>query len=123
MNLGNFYVALSVKDLDTSVAFYEALGFSTWGGAREQGWLILRSPTCTIGLYQGHIEKNTLTFNPGWDRDAQTLASFTDVRELQKQAKAAGLSLEREADESGEGPDYFIVHDPDGNPVMVDQHV
>ena len=122
MNFGTFSISLAVKDLEASRAFYEKLGFETLGDYSEQGWMMLRSPTLTLGLFKGHIEKNTLTFNPGWDANAQNLDEFTDVRELQKQLKAAGVELTREADEATEGPEFFIVTDPDGNPILVDQH-
>jgi catechol 2,3-dioxygenase-like lactoylglutathione lyase family enzyme len=123
MELGNFSVSLAVKDLEASRAFYETLGFATMGGEAEQGWLILRNGTTVIGLFQGMFERNILTFNPGWDVDAQPLGSFTDVRELQRRLKAAGLAFEQEADEATTGPASFIVVDPDGNPVLFDQHV
>jgi lactoylglutathione lyase len=123
MELGNFSVSLAVKDLAASRAFYETLGFSAMGGEAEQGWLILKNGTTIIGLFQGMFERNMLTFNPGWDGDAQTLGSFTDVRELQRRIKAAGVAIEAEADETTTGPASFIVNDPDGNPVLFDQHV
>jgi catechol 2,3-dioxygenase-like lactoylglutathione lyase family enzyme len=121
--LGAFSVSLAVKDLARSRAFYEKLGFSRVGGDPEQNWLIMRSGTTTIGLFQGMFERNMLTFNPGWDSNAQQLDSFTDVRELQKQLKAAGVQLVSEADESTTGPASFVAIDPDGNPILVDQHV
>jgi lactoylglutathione lyase len=123
MDLGNFSVSLAVKDLVASRAFYETLGFTVIGGDADQGWLILRNGTTVIGLFQGMFERNILTFNPGWDADAQPLESFTDVRALQHQLKAAGLSLEQEADETTTGPASLIVVDPDGNPILLDQHV
>jgi catechol 2,3-dioxygenase-like lactoylglutathione lyase family enzyme len=123
MNLGAFSVSLSVKDLAASKAFYEQLGFAAVGGDAEQGWLILKSPSCTIGLFQGMFERNMLTFNPGWDENAQPLRDFTDVRQIQKALKSEGVAFATEADENADGPASFIVLDPDGNPVLVDQHV
>ncbi len=122
MNLGAFSLSLSVKDIAASQAFYEKLGFTVIGGEREQGWLILKSPTCVLGLFQGMFEKNMLTFNPGWDSNAQPLEQFMDVREIQKVLKSAGITLDSEADESTTGPASFMLTDPDGNPVLVDQH-
>ncbi|MCB0217330.1 MAG: VOC family protein [Caldilineae bacterium] len=123
MQLGAFSISLAVKDLEASRAFYEALGFEAFAGEAQQGWLILRNGAHVIGLFQGMFDRNILTFNPGWDQRAQPLESFTDVRELQRRLKAKGLTFEAEADESGSGPASFIVVDPDGNPVLVDQHV
>ena len=123
MELGAFSVSLNVKDLEASRRFYEALGFSQFHGDASQGWLILKNGTTVIGLFQGILERNTLTFNPGWDSDAQPLDSFTDVREIQRRLRAAGIEIATEVDASGTGPGFFIVADPDGNPVFVDQHV
>ena len=123
MELGAFSVSLNVKDIEASRAFYETLGFAPVMGDAAQGWLILRNGITTIGLFQGMFEKNSLTFNPGWDANAQPVASFTDVRELQRQLKAAGIEFTAEADESGSGPASFSIVDPDGNPILVDQHV
>ena len=123
MNLGNFSVSLAVKDLAASRAFYEAFGFSQVGGDAAQGWLILRNGDTVIGLFQGMFDRNMLTFNPGWDRECNTVPGFTDVRELQKQLKAKGIALAVEADESTTGPAHLFAIDPDGNPVMLDQHV
>jgi len=123
MQLGNFYPALAVKDLKASIAFYEALGFSAMGGDAASGWQIMQNGETTIGLYQGMFESNILTFNPGWDRQAQTLDDFEDVREIQKKLKAAGLALDVEADETSTGPAHLILTDPDGNTIMLDQHV
>ena len=122
MPLGAFSISLAVKDLDASRAFYQTLGFSPFGGNAEQGWLIMKNGQTVIGLFQGMFERNMLTFNPGWDQDAQPLAEFTDVRELQRGLKAAGVAFVAEADEGTTGPASFIVTDPDGNPVLVDQH-
>lgn len=123
MILGAFSVSLAVKDLAASRAFYEALGFTQFGGHAEQNWLIMKNGSHVIGLFQGMFPKNMLTFNPGWDQNAQPLDGFTDVREIQRQLKAQGLALEMEADDSTTGPASFIVVDPDGNPVLFDQHV
>lgn len=123
MQLGNFSVSLAVKDIAASKAFYEKLGFTVFGGQQEQHWLIMKNGTTVIGLFQGMFERNMLTFNPGWDGDCNTLPAFTDVRELQKRLKAQGVELATEADESGTGPGSFMVVDPDGNPILVDQHV
>ena len=122
MNLGTFSMSLCVQDLAKSRDFYTKLGFEVLGDYSEQGWMMLRSPTLTLGLFEKYIQKNTLTFNPGWDENAQNLDEFTDVRELQKQLKAQGVSFFEEADESSEGPAHFVVVDPDGNPILVDQH-
>ncbi len=123
MDLGNFSLSLAVKDLSASKAFYEKLGFHPIGGDESQGWLILKSPSCIIGLFQGMFEKNTLTFNPGWDENGEELDQFTDVRELQKRLKADGVTFVSEADESTSGPASCIALDPDGNPILLDQHV
>ncbi|MGH1366447.1 MAG: VOC family protein [Calditrichia bacterium] len=123
MNLGAFSVSLAVKDIKASKAFYEKLGFEEAGGDITQNWLILRNGTHVIGLFQGMFEKNILTFNPGWNQNAESLDSFTDVRELQKQLKSDGMEFNVEADESTKGPASFVLTDPDGNPVLVDQHV
>jgi len=123
MQLGNFSVSLAVKDIQASKNFYEKFGFTAFGGDASQGWLILKNGTTVIGLFQGMFEKNILTFNPGWDSNATTLPTFTDVRELQRQLKAAGVTLVSEADESTTGPASFTALDPDGNPILVDQHV
>ena len=122
MELGAFSISLTVKDIKASIAFYEKLGFSTLGGVPDENWAILKNGDHIIGLFQGMFDKNMLTFNPGWNQDAQNLDAFTDVRELQKQLKAAGVSFIQEADESTEGPASFMIEDPDGNPILVDQH-
>jgi catechol 2,3-dioxygenase-like lactoylglutathione lyase family enzyme len=116
-------VSLAVKNLKASRDFYEKLGFEAVGGEPAQNWLILRNGTVTIGLFQGMFERNILTFNPGWDDKAQAVKDFTDVREHQRRLKAQGLQLQTEADETSKGPASFIVVDPDGNPVLLDQHV
>ncbi len=123
MELGAFSISLAVKDLQASKTFYEKLGFTVFGGNASQNWLILKNGDHTIGLFQGMFEKNTLTFNPGWDSNACKLDTYTDVRDLQRQLKAAGVQLITEADETTTGPASFIVVDPDGNPILVDQHV
>jgi catechol 2,3-dioxygenase-like lactoylglutathione lyase family enzyme len=123
MNLGTFSISLAVKDIEASRSFYEKFGFKVFGGDAAQNWLILKNGDCVIGIFQGMFEKNILTFNPGWDGSAQPLAAFTDVRELQRQLKAQGVQFEQEADESTSGPAHFIAVDPDGNPILVDQHV
>lgn len=123
MQLGNFSVSLAVKDIAVSRAFYEKLGFTVWGGDQAQNWLILKNGSTVIGLFQGMFDRNLLTFNPGWDSDAKTLPDFTDVRELQRGLKARGVQLLSEADEATSGPASFMVEDPDGNQILVDQHV
>jgi catechol 2,3-dioxygenase-like lactoylglutathione lyase family enzyme len=123
MELGVFSVSLAVKDLEASKSFYEKLGFHVFGGDAAQKWLILKNGDHTVGLFQGMFEKNILTFNPGWDKNGNTLDSFTDVRDLQRELKARGMKFENEADESTTGPASFIVIDPDGNPILIDQHV
>lgn len=121
--LGAFSISLTVKDLPASRDFYRKLGFEPIGGKLEQNWLILRNGTTTIGLFQGMFERNMLTFNPGWDSQCATLEQFTDVRVLQKQLQAEGVAIATPADESTTGPASFVVIDPDGNPILVDQHV
>jgi catechol 2,3-dioxygenase-like lactoylglutathione lyase family enzyme len=123
MQLGAFSISLAVKDLQASKAFYEKLGFAAFAGNAAQNWLILKNGDTVIGLFQGMFPKNILTFNPGWDQSARPLASFTDVRELQRQLKAQGVALQQQADESTTGPASFIAVDPDGNSILVDQHV
>jgi lactoylglutathione lyase len=123
MQLGNFSISLAVKDLEASRRFYENFGFTVFGGEAAQNWLILKNGTHVIGLFQGMFDRNILTFNPGWDSNAQKLASFTDVRELQRQLKARGVEFQQQADESTSGPASFVVTDPDGNPLLFDQHV
>ena len=123
MELGNFSISLAVKDIEASRAFYEKFGFSVFGGNAAQKWLILKNGDHVIGLFQGMFDRNMLTFNPGWDSNANRLDAFTDVRDLQRALKAQGVPLLSEADESGSGPASFMAIDPDGNPVLVDQHV
>src|ERR1700694_3221602 len=122
MKLGAFSVSLSVKDLEASKSFYEKLGFSVFGGNAAQHWLIMKNGDHTIGLFHGMFENNILTFNPGWDQDTNTLASFTDVRDLQRALKAQGIKIQTEADESTSGPASFVIVDPDGNAILIDQH-
>lgn len=123
MQLGAFSISLAVKDIEASQAFYEKFGFKVFGGDAAQNWLILKNGDHVIGLFQGMFERNILTFNPGWDSNAQPLTAFTDIRELQRQLKAQGVELQQEADEHTTGPASFIAVDPDGNPIYVDQHV
>jgi catechol 2,3-dioxygenase-like lactoylglutathione lyase family enzyme len=123
MRLGNFSVSLAVQDLHRSRAFYEKLGFRAVFGDAASNWLILQNETCTIGLFQGMLEKNTLTFNPGWDRAGNTLPDFDDIRDIQKSLKAQALPLVLQADESSTGPAHLCLLDPDGNPTLIDQHV
>lgn len=122
MNLGAFSISLNVKDIHKSKEFYEALGFETLGGDINQNWLILKNGTTVIGLFQGMFEKNMLTFNPGWNQNAENLESYTDVREIQKELRKKGIEFISEADESTEGPGHFTIVDPDGNPILFDQH-
>jgi len=124
MKLGAFSISLTVKDIQASKAFYEKLGFSVFGGNAAQKWLIMKNADDhIIGLFQGMFEKNILTFNPGWDQNANKVDLFTDVRDLQRQLKAQGITMQTEADESTTGPASFIIVDPDGNPILVDQHI
>lgn len=123
MKLGAFSISLTVKDIQVSKEFYEKLGFEFFGGDASQNWLILKNGDTVVGLFQGMFEKNMLTFNPGWDGNAQELDDFTDVREIQRQLKGQGVEFIDEADESTTGPASFIVLDPDGNPILLDQHV
>jgi predicted enzyme related to lactoylglutathione lyase len=123
MELGSFSISLAVKDIKVSKAFYEKLGFEEFGGEIADNWVILKNGDHVIGLFQGMFEKNILTFNPGWDQNAQKLDSFTDVRELQRKVKAHGVDLVSEAEEGTTGPASFMLIDPDGNPILVDQHV
>ena len=125
MQLGVFSLSLTVKDIKTSKEFYQALGFEVFHGDESQGWLIMKHPSCTIGLFQGMFERNMLTFNPGWDANAQPIAGATDIRELQKALKAKGIELDTEiaADSGDSGPASITLRDPDGNPILLDQHV
>jgi lactoylglutathione lyase len=123
MELGAFSVSLAVKDIEASKGFYEKLGFTVFMGDQSNGWLIMKNGYRVIGVFQGMFESNVLTFNPGWDSAAKPLDTFTDVRELQRQLKASGVNLISEADESSTGPASFMIADPDGNTILVDQHV
>jgi catechol 2,3-dioxygenase-like lactoylglutathione lyase family enzyme len=123
VRLGSFSVSLAVKDIGASRVFYEKLGFRVWGGDQAKGWLILQNETSTIGLFQGMFPENTLTFNPGWDRSGNTLPDFDDVRTIQRMLKDRGLTLAMEADAATSGPASVMVMDPDGNPILIDQHV
>ena len=123
MDLGNFSVSLAVKDIAASRAFYEKLGFAVFLGDQAKHWLIMKNGEHVIGLFQGMFDKNVLTFNPGWDSNARQLPEFTDVRELQRRLKKSGVAMLSEADESTTGPASFMVADPDGNTILVDQHV
>jgi catechol 2,3-dioxygenase-like lactoylglutathione lyase family enzyme len=123
MELGAFSISLAVKDIKASKAFYEKLGFKSFGGEIAQNWVILKNGSHVIGLFQGMFDKNILTFNPGWDQDAKKVGTFTDVRELQRKLRAQGVTFTTEADEKTKGPASFVIADPDGNPVLFDQHV
>jgi len=123
MKLGAFSVSLTVKDIKLSKLFYEQLGFKKFGGDIEQNWMIMKNGSTTIGLFQGMFDQNILTFNPGWDGNANKLKSFTDVRDIQKDLKTKGFTMITEADETTSGPASFVIVDPDGNPILVDQHV
>jgi catechol 2,3-dioxygenase-like lactoylglutathione lyase family enzyme len=122
MNLGAFSISLAVKDLAASRDFYEKLGFTPFHGDPAQGWQMMKNGPVVVGLFQGMFERNILTFNPGWDQAAQPVDPFTDVRELQRELRQAGVAFDQEADESTAGPASFILTDPDGNPIFVDQH-
>lgn len=122
MELGAFSISLSVKDIAASRAFYEKLGFSVFGGQQEQRWLIMKNGTTLIGLFQGLFEKNMLTFNPGWDSDAKNLPDFMDVRKIAEALVGQGLDLDQAADPATTGPAHISITDPDGNPILIDQH-
>ncbi len=123
MELGGFSLSLAVKDIAASRTFYEKLGFEVFHDQQQHGWMIMKSPTCVIGLFQGMFEGNILTFNPGWDSNGQPVTPFTDVREIQKRLKADGIALLNEADEATTGPASCMLKDPDGNTILIDQHV
>src|SRR5687768_7187110 len=123
MELGAFSVSLAVKDIEASKLFYEKLGFKVFVGDQSQNWLVMKNGDHAIGLFQGMFDKNILTFNPGWNSDARQLGEFTDVRVLQRRLKDSGVSMISEADESSTGPASFMIADPDGNTILVDQHV
>ncbi len=123
MELGAFSISLTVKDIAVSRAFYEKLGFSVFGGNQDQHWLIMKNGAALVGLFQGMFDKNLLTFNPGWDSDANPVAGFTDVRDIQRHLRTHGIPTNPEADESTHGPASFMVVDPDGNQILIDQHI
>jgi len=123
MKLGAFSVSLSVKDIKVSKSFYEQLGFSVFAGDIEKNYLIMKNGNSLIGLFQGMFEQNILTFNPGWDESANTLDSFDDIRDIQKQLKSKKMKLESQADETTSGPASLVLYDPDGNTILIDQHV
>ncbi len=123
MKLGAFSVSLNVKDIHISKTFYEALGFKVFAGDLEKKYLIMKNDTTLIGLFQGMFENNILTFNPGWDSNAKTLESFDDVRKIQKDIKSKGITMINEANESSDGPASFMIKDPDGNTILIDQHI
>lgn len=123
MELGNFSVSLTVKDIKASKAFYEKLDFKEVGGKLEEKWIVLQNGNARIGLFQGMFDKNIMTFNPGWTKDKETMTDFQDVRDLQRTFKTRGITMTTEADESTDGPAYFMVADPDGNALLFDQHV
>lgn len=123
MELGCFSISLAVKDIEASRRFYENLGFSVFMGDQSQNWLIMKNGEANIGLFQGMFENNIITFNPGWSNDAQPLAEFTDVREIQRRLKASGVALISEADDNSTGPASLMLADPDGNVILIDQHV
>lgn len=123
MQLGNFSVSLNVKNIQASKQFYETLGFSIFGGDISQNWLIMKNGNATIGLFQEMFDQNILTFNPGWNSNAEALHSFMDIREVQKQLKNKGIQLDLEADEKSSGPANIMLKDPDGNSILIDQHV
>ncbi|UII79089.1 VOC family protein [Flagellimonas sp. CMM7] len=123
MKLGAFSISLAVKDLQVSKTFYEKMGFTVFAGEMERNYLIMKNGNSLLGLFQGMFENNILTFNPGWDENAQTLDAFDDVRDIQKALKKNGVALTSEADETTSGPASFMVMDPDGNTILIDQHV
>ncbi len=123
MTLGAFSISLNVKDLETSKSFYEKLGFSVFAGEMEKNYLIMKNGNALIGLFQGMFENNILTFNPGWDESANKLESFDDVRDIQRHLKKEGVKLETEADENTTGPGSIVMVDPDGNAILIDQHI
>lgn len=123
MKLGACSISLNVKDIKVSKQFYENLGFHVFAGSLEMNYLIMKNGNALIGLFQGMFEKNMITFNPGWDENANLMDSFDDIRDIQRQLKNVGLKLETEADENTSGPASIMVIDPDGNPILFDQHV
>ncbi|WP_337878606.1 VOC family protein [Rheinheimera sp.] len=122
MELGAFSVSLTVKDIEASKQFYQKLGFSVFAGDQSQNWLILKNGDTVLGLFQGMFEKNILTFNPGWNQNAEPLTEFTDIRQIQQHLLAQGIQLQKSADETSSGPAHIVLEDPDGNQIMLDQH-
>jgi lactoylglutathione lyase len=122
MELGAFSISLTVQDIARSRSFYETLGFAVFGGQQDQGWLIMKQGSTLIGLFQGMFDQNLLTFNPGWDSDAQPLPAFTDVRQIQQHLRAHGVAVTEPVDESTQGPGHLVLQDPDGNRILIDQH-
>ncbi|GGP00998.1 hypothetical protein GCM10010992_00160 [Cloacibacterium rupense] len=122
LDLGAFSISLKVNDIKKSFEFYKKLGFTFKGGNIDENWVILNNGNTVIGLFQGHIDGNTLTFNPGWDQSAQNVNPFMDVREIQKKLKTKDIKIEKEANEMSKGPEYIILKDPDGNTILIDQH-
>lgn len=122
MKLGSFSISLTVKDIHQSKAFYENLGFTFKGGDINQKWVVLKNGNAIIGLFEGMFDKNIITFNPGWDENAQNIEDFDDVRAIQEQLKNSGVQLTTEADASTSGPAYITLTDPDGNNILIDQH-
>ena len=122
MLLGAFSVSLTVKDIEASRQFHQKLGFTVFAGDQSQNWLILKNGDTVLGLFQGMFEKNILTFNPGWNQNAEPLAEFTDIRQIQQQLLAQGIQLQKSADETSSGPAHLVLEDPDGNQIMLDQH-
>lgn len=123
MELGAFSVSLAVKNIAKSKEFYENLGFAEIGGEESQNWLILRNGEHTLGLFQGMFENNILTFNPGWDKNNQKLDSFMDIRDIHQQLKSQGVEMVQESLTGKTGPSSFAILDPDGNSILIDQHV
>ena len=123
MDLGAFSISLAVQDLEKSRSFYEKLGFQEFGGDASQNWLIMKNGDYVIGLFQGMFEQNILTFNPGWDQNGNTLESFADVRDIQRELIQQGVDIDKKADENTTGPESIVIVDPDGNPILIDQHV
>ncbi len=123
MSIGAFSISLTVKDIKASKAFYEKLGFKPFHGDLTENWIILKNEDCVIGLFQGMFEKNILTFNPGWDNNAEPLESFKDIRALQEELREKGIKFQSEVDVESEGPGSFFIEDPDGNQILIDQHV
>ena len=122
MDLGAFSISLTVRDIEASKQFYESLGFQSLGGDCGQGWTILKNGEHVIGLFQGMFDKNMLTFNPGWDQSAQNTDAFTDVRELREELIKRGVQIVRDDAKGGSGPGSIVIEDPDGNPILIDQH-